>query len=71
MALPVADPPAPVASLDDAFGPEDDQSANTVNLRLDGEPLGVADRGQQTSAAIVGHELGNDVEHDRNGKAPT
>jgi hypothetical protein len=50
MALPVADDTAPVACLDDAIRAEDDQPANAVDLRPDGNPFGLADGGQEVAS---------------------
>ena len=44
---------AAVARLDDAIGAEHDQPADTVDLRLDREPVGVTDRSQETAATVI------------------
>ena len=62
MPLPVADLSAAVAGLDDPLGAKDDEAADAVDLRLNGEPIRVSDRGHDAAPPVV-RELGDDVEH--------
>jgi hypothetical protein len=61
--LSVADLAAPVARLDEAVRPENDEAANTVDLRLDDVPARVGNGSPHRAEAVVRDELREDVEH--------
>ena len=63
MPLPVPDFTTPVPRLHDPVGSEDDQPANTVDLRLDRVPLGLGNRREDGAWAVIRHELRKDLQH--------
>ncbi len=63
MPLPVPELAAPVARLDDAIRPKDDQPAHPVHLRLDRIAPRVGDRRSEDAKPVVRDELREDIEH--------